>query len=78
MLDPGAKPGAAAATAGPAEEEVLVPTSSVRPGDVLRVLPGDRIPVDGQVLAGRGSVDESMLTGESRCARVLLSERRGF
>lgn len=39
--------------------------SSVREGDVLRVLPGERIPVDGQILDGRCSVDESMLTGEA-------------
>ena len=43
----------------------MVATSSVRAGDVLRVLPGERVPVDGVVLAGRSAVDESMLTGES-------------
>lgn len=42
-----------------------MPTASVRPGDALRVLPGERVPVDGAVLAGRCSADESMLTGES-------------
>ena len=46
-------------------EAVSVQTNSVRRGDVLRVLPGERIPVDGIVLHGRSSVDESMLTGES-------------
>ena len=47
-------------------EHITVATSSVRTGDVLRVLPGERIPVDGQILHGRSSVDESMLTGESQ------------
>ena len=46
-------------------EAVSVATSSVRRGDVLRVLPGERLPVDGVVLSGRSSVDEAMLTGES-------------
>ena len=46
-------------------EVVGVPTSSIRQGDVLRVLPGERVPVDGEILEGRCSLDESMLTGES-------------
>jgi Cu+-exporting ATPase len=45
--------------------EAEVELAQVRVGDTLRVRPGERIPVDGAVLAGAGVVDESMLTGES-------------
>jgi Cu+-exporting ATPase len=41
-----------------------VPLEDVRPGDRLRVRPGEKVPVDGVVLEGASSVDESMLTGE--------------
>ncbi|HEX3538211.1 MAG TPA: heavy metal translocating P-type ATPase [Stellaceae bacterium] len=45
-----------------AEEDV--PLEEVAPGDRLRVRPGEKVPVDGVVLEGHSSVDESMLTGE--------------
>jgi Cu+-exporting ATPase len=41
-----------------------IPLSHVHPGDRLRVRPGEKVPVDGTVLAGESAVDESMLTGE--------------
>jgi len=43
----------------------VVPLEDVAPGDLLRVRPGDRIPVDGVVVEGSSGVDESMLTGEA-------------
>ena len=45
--------------------EQELPLAAVRVGDTVIVRPGERIPVDGTVLDGSGSVDESMLTGES-------------
>ncbi|TAM50691.1 MAG: heavy metal translocating P-type ATPase [Acidobacteria bacterium] len=44
--------------------EADVPLETVRPGDRLRVRPGEKVPVDGTVEEGSSSVDESMLTGE--------------
>jgi cation-transporting ATPase V len=46
-------------------QEVMVPVDQVAVGDLLRVRPGEKIPTDGEVVAGASAVDESMLTGES-------------
>ena len=45
--------------------ELDVPTRDVLRGDIVMVRPGERLPVDGEVIAGASAVDESMLTGES-------------
>ena len=46
-----------------------IPLSHVHQGDLLRVRPGDKIPVDGVITEGKSSVDESMVTGESMPAK---------
>ncbi|MBP9021389.1 MAG: heavy metal translocating P-type ATPase [Syntrophobacterales bacterium] len=54
--------------------ELEVPADEVRPGDIVVVKPGDRIPVDGEVTEGESYVDESMVTGES----LPVLKRRGL
>ncbi len=46
-------------------QEKMVPIESILPGDVMIVLPGEKIPTDGMIETGASSLDESMLTGES-------------
>jgi len=45
--------------------ETDIPLEQVKPEDILRIRPGEKIPVDGVVLEGSGTVDESMMTGEA-------------
>jgi len=45
--------------------EMDLPVDQVRAGDLVRVRPGDRVPVDGTIVEGASAIDESMLTGES-------------
>jgi len=47
------------------DHELIIPADQIRPDDVVIVRPGDRIPIDGRVLAGSSSVDQSPITGES-------------
>ena len=46
--------------------EALIPLRSIQKGNILRIKPGDRIPVDGQISEGHSEVDESIISGESR------------
>mgnify|MGYP001821049981 FL=1 len=48
----------------PDDQEEDIPLEHVKPGDVLRIRPGEKVPVDGEVVGGESSVDESMVTGE--------------
>lgn len=45
-------------------KERIIPASEVKKGEVVRVNPGETVPVDGEILSGNTSVDESVLTGE--------------
>ena len=54
-------------------QERMVPIESVLPGDVMIVLPGEKVPTDGLIETGASSLDESMLTGES----LPLDKRQG-
>lgn len=48
-----------------AGKEEMIPAEEIRQGDLLRILPGETIPVDGTILSGETSVDQSIMTGES-------------
>ncbi len=43
----------------------MVAATAIQCGDILRVLPGEAIPVDGRIMSGETSVDQSIMTGES-------------
>ena len=45
--------------------ETVIPAEQVQVGDVLRVLPGETVPVDGVILSGQTSIDQAVMTGES-------------
>lgn len=47
------------------QQGIAIPIEQVKKGELVRVLPGDKIPVDGRVVAGETTVDEGMLTGEA-------------
>ncbi|HIV23827.1 MAG TPA: cation-translocating P-type ATPase [Candidatus Merdiplasma excrementigallinarum] len=54
-----------ARVAAEGEEERIIPAEEVQVGDVLRVLPGETVPVDGVILSGRTSINQAVMTGES-------------
>ncbi|WP_206528154.1 heavy metal translocating P-type ATPase [Marinitoga sp. 38H-ov] len=47
------------------DEELFMPIEAIKEGFIVLVKPGERIPVDGEILEGKSSIDESMITGES-------------
>ena len=47
------------------ERETIIPAEKVQVGDILRVLPGESIPVDGIIVSGQTSIDQAVMTGES-------------
>lgn len=50
---------------GVVPQEIDIPVEQVKIGDIIRVRPGEKIPVDGVIIEGESSIDESMVTGES-------------
>lgn len=46
-------------------KEEMVPTNEIKAGDILLLKPGDKVPVDGQIIDGETAIDESLVTGES-------------
>src|SRR6185295_612149 len=56
-------------------QEIDVPIIDVHVGDILRVRPGEKVPVDGVVVEGHSSVDESMVTGEPIPAEKTTADR---
>ena len=46
-------------------KEEMIPADEIRKGDILRILPGETVPVDGEIVQGTTSVDQAVITGES-------------
>ena len=47
------------------ETELVIPADMIKVGDILKVVPGEIIPVDGEIISGESSIDQSVMTGES-------------
>lgn len=56
------------------QEWIQVPVLDLVPGDTVRVLPGETVPVDGNITEGRSSFDESLLTGESTPVKKTIGD----
>ncbi|NJK99526.1 MAG: heavy metal translocating P-type ATPase [Spirulinaceae cyanobacterium SM2_1_0] len=54
---------------------IEVPVASLRPGEWVRVLPGEKMPVDGEIVSGASAVDESLLTGEATPVTKQVGDR---
>ena len=54
-------------------KEKMIPTSEVKLGDIVILKPGDKVPVDGQIIDGETAIDESLVTGES----LPVAKKRG-
>lgn len=54
-------------------KEELIPTAQVKVGDILILKPGDKVPVDGEIIEGETAIDESLVTGES----IPVSKKNG-
>lgn len=57
------------------KHEVDIPISEVIPSDLIRVRPGEKIPVDGSIIEGSSNIDESMLTGEPYAAYKTVGDK---
>ncbi len=55
-------------------KEVLIPIDEVQIGDIVLSKPGEKIPVDGNIVEGKSSIDESMLTGESQLVKKTVGD----
>jgi Cu+-exporting ATPase len=56
-------------------QELDVPLDEVKRGDIIRVRPGEKIPVDGKIIEGRTAIDESMITGESMPVEKAIGDK---
>lgn len=57
------------------KEEIDIPIDKVEAGDLIRVRPGEKVPVDGVIIEGASSIDESMVTGESIPVEKIVGDK---